>query len=223
MKRQFVWTLVMTLTAAGGFVGSDACFAQRDEEFDVLIAAPPAPPRPEKVKLVERSIAADPWALRAEAAVQIDPHQPTPAIEQAAAKVRDADGEEAKRDARRELAELLDKYFEEDMQRRDEELKRIEERVKKLHALMSKRAAKKKEIIELQMKVLENQADGLGFFSNGIAPDRYGGPYGRGYGGTFIQPRVNFAPHPASEPEPAQPPRKPPEPPSADRAPFFER
>ena len=60
------------------------------------------------------------------------------------------------------------------MDRREEELARVEERVKKLRALLTKRASKKQEIIDLQIKVLENEADGLGFFNNAQPPGAMG-------------------------------------------------
>jgi hypothetical protein len=85
-------------------------------------------------------------------------------ITAAAAAFRDATGDEAKSAVRGKLVALLDKYFDEDMKSREAELAKVEERVKKLRALFDKRAGKKQEIIDLQVKVLENEADGLGFF-----------------------------------------------------------
>ncbi len=158
------------------------------------------------------------------------PGAPIHAIMVAAAKARDAEGDDAKAEAKEELADLLDKYFEADMKRRAEDLAKIEERVKKLHALMEKRNTKKQEIIDLQMKVLEYDANGLGLFSDagpdgqlnpfrGLPPetvlrgnspraDYGGGGFGGGAYGT-IRGRVREAlpPKPAKPVKPARPAR----------------
>src|SRR5262245_57842773 len=87
-------------------------------------------------------------------------------IRVAAEAVRDAKGDEAKAAAQKDLSELLGKYFEEDMKRRQQELTQIEERVTKLRELLERRRGKKQEILELQMRVALNEADGLGFYDN---------------------------------------------------------
>jgi hypothetical protein len=92
------------------------------------------------------------------------------AIVEAAAALRDAADDEAKADAKAKLSELLNKYFEDDMKRRQDELTKIEARLKKLRNLLDKRREKQREIIDLQMKVLQNEADGLGFFNSGSLP-----------------------------------------------------
>jgi hypothetical protein len=88
-------------------------------------------------------------------------------IEEAAAALHDAKDDEAKADAKAKLSDLLNKYFEDDMKRRQDELAKIEARLKKLRELLDKRREKQREIIDLQMKVLQNEADGLGFFNSG--------------------------------------------------------
>jgi hypothetical protein len=122
-------------------------------------------------------------------------------IQELSAKIRDAEDDAAKAEARNGLAKALDGYFEEDMKRREEELAKVEERVKKLRALLEKRAAKKSEIIQLQIKVLENEADGLGFFNNSQAPGAMGWsifpphsslPVGEGGGAMFMGPEGNM-------------------------------
>ena len=86
-------------------------------------------------------------------------------IREAAAALSEAEDEDAREQAEEHLGELLDEYFEEDMKRREQELAEVEARVKKLRELMERRREKKQEIIELQVEVLRNEADGLGFFS----------------------------------------------------------
>ena len=87
-------------------------------------------------------------------------------IEAAGRAFRDATSEETKSKVREKLVELLEKYFDDDMKIRTTELEKVEARVKKLRTLFDKRASKKQEIVDLQVKVLENEADGLGFFNN---------------------------------------------------------
>ena len=177
--RMWLALVACTAAAASGLSGSNAGFAQ-----DVLFEAPAPPPEPPRGgRTMEPLENNGPWDRR------VDMNRPNlmHEIEAAAAKVRDADSDGTKAEARKELTTLLDKYFEEDMKRRADELAKIEERVKKLHALLEKRAAKKQEIIDLQIKVLENEADGLGFFNDALPP---GGsnrpmmlrPYRAGYG-----------------------------------------
>jgi hypothetical protein len=85
-------------------------------------------------------------------------------MRKAAEAVRDAQGDEAKAVAEKTLANLLSKYFDEDMARRESELTKIEERLIKLRDLHNRRRAKKQEILELQTKVALNEAEGLGFY-----------------------------------------------------------
>lgn len=92
------------------------------------------------------------------------------AVNKAVAALRAAEGEDAKAKATAQLSEAFDKYFEDDMKRRAAELAKIEARVKKLRSQLEKRAANKQEIINLQIKVLENEADGLGLFSQAPSP-----------------------------------------------------
>jgi len=90
---------------------------------------------------------------------------PLQEIREAAAALGAAEDDDARADAERKLNELLNEYFEEDMKRREQELADVEARVKKLRELLERRREKKRDIIELQVEVLRNEADGLGFFS----------------------------------------------------------
>jgi len=92
-------------------------------------------------------------------------------IKAAAEALRDADGEEAKAQATEKLKDLLDKFFEEDMGRRKEAVADLEERLQKLRAQLDRRRAKKQEIVDLQMKIVVNEADGLGFSSQPDSKD----------------------------------------------------
>jgi hypothetical protein len=104
------------------------------------------------------------------------------AIAGAAKQFRDAPDDEHREAARKKLAEYLDKYFEDDMQGRKAEIEKVEKRVEKLRSLLDKRASKKQEIIDLQLKVVENDAEGLGFFSSGAPMGSGPMVFGRGMG-----------------------------------------
>lgn len=86
-------------------------------------------------------------------------------INEAAHAVRDAKDDEARKKATEKLASALDDYFEENMKARGKELDDIRARLAKLEAQLERRRSKKDEIIDLQMKVALNEADGLGFYS----------------------------------------------------------
>ena len=89
----------------------------------------------------------------------------TAKIRKAAEELCDAKGDDAHEKANSKLRDLLDQYFEEDMTHRQKELESIETRLQKLHAQLDRRRAKKQEIIDLQVKMSANEADGLGFYS----------------------------------------------------------
>ena len=108
-------------------------------------------------------------------------------IRQAAEKLRDAEDDEGNASARQELAQTLGQYFDEDMAGREREVAKLEERLYKLRAQLERRRAKRQDIIELQIQVAVNEADGLGFLSRpayGSLPGQsmvigapsYGGP-----------------------------------------------
>ena len=105
-------------------------------------------------------------------------------IREAAAALSEAKDDDAREEAERRLNNLLNEYFEEDMKRREEELANVERRVKELRDLLERRREKKEDIIELQVEVLRNEVDGLGFFSEpqpggkGVLQLRLNNPYG---------------------------------------------
>ncbi len=83
----------------------------------------------------------------------------------AAEAVRNAKGDEEEAAARKKLAEAVEKCFDEDLAQRKKDLAQLEERLAKLHVQLERRKAKKQDIVDLQIKVLLNEADGLGFTS----------------------------------------------------------
>ena len=98
------------------------------------------------------------------------------AIREAATALNEAEGDDARSDAKAKMTELLDEFFESDMERREKELAEVEERVTKLRSTLQRRREKKRDILDLQMEVLLNEADGLGFFG-GEGPGRPEGPW----------------------------------------------
>lgn len=113
-------------------------------------------------------------------------------IRRATAALRGAENDQQKADATKRLNDLLNEYFDEDVKHREGELTRLEERVKNLRAQLDRRRQKKQEIIDLQIKVAANEADGLGMFSQ-PGPNPPGNPavvrdwYGRAVSQEEIQ------------------------------------
>ncbi|MGD9633048.1 MAG: peptidoglycan-binding protein [Pirellulales bacterium] len=86
-------------------------------------------------------------------------------ISEAADRYSNSRDELQKAKALKQLHELASQFFEEDMKVRQKELQDIEARLEKLRAQLDRRRAKKDEIVELQVKVAINEAEGLGFTS----------------------------------------------------------
>jgi hypothetical protein len=78
-------------------------------------------------------------------------------------KLMEADTDEARQAAEKELREALVAEFDADMQHRAEELEAIKKRVADMEANLEKRTAAKDEIIDLRLEVLLQEAEGLGW------------------------------------------------------------
>ncbi len=85
------------------------------------------------------------------------------ALEQAVEKLKSAKTDADKTAATKELSELLEKSFQRDLERREKQLAEVEARVKKLRDQIEKRKKAKDEIINLRLKTIVNEAEGLGF------------------------------------------------------------
>ena len=72
--------------------------------------------------------------------------------------------DEQKSNAKQEIEALLNQYFDEDIKARQAKITEIEQRIAKLKAQLERRRAAKGELVQLQMKLIENEAAGLGFF-----------------------------------------------------------
>jgi hypothetical protein len=129
------------------------------------------------------------------------PNSPAATIRKAAEAVRDAKDSQEKEAAQKKLVDALNKCYDEDMAQREKELKQIEERLAKLRELLERRRAKKQDIIDLQVKVALNEADGLGFYDG----DR---PGKAAAGGFSFEPRVRAVERAIAVPAAAPAPRK---------------
>lgn len=78
-------------------------------------------------------------------------------------KLKLAKGDKVKEAAVKELADLLQRYFDRDLERREQEIADVEGRVKRLRDQIEKRKAAKKEIVRLRLQTMVNEAEGLGF------------------------------------------------------------
>jgi hypothetical protein len=111
-----------------------------------------------------------------------------PSLQQAAAAVRAAKDDAGRTTAQEQLQKLLNETFDADMKRRELELTKLEQRVEALRQQATRRQAKKADIIELQTRVLLNEADGLGFYSGGEKNSLNLVPAGEFYGGMAPMP-----------------------------------
>lgn len=97
---------------------------------------------------------------------QYVPLSPTELEEQrtyqaAVATLKSDEPAEKKELARKQLMELLSVGFDRDLETRESDLKDLESRVQKLRSQLEKRTAAKQEIIDLRLKTIQNEADGL--------------------------------------------------------------
>ncbi|TVS16055.1 MAG: hypothetical protein EA424_14920, partial [Planctomycetaceae bacterium] len=88
-------------------------------------------------------------------------------------RLRDAADDQQKEAIKGQLSSILEDYFQRDLQQRSSEIDSIEQRVQRLREQLEQRQQAKDEILQLQLKVLENEAAGLGFF--GRRPPAPGG------------------------------------------------
>lgn len=89
-------------------------------------------------------------------------------------KLNDAKNDEQRNQAAGELRVAMSAYFDDDLKLRKAELESVTNGLKKMEASLKKRLDAKDEIIALQIKIVENEAAGLGFFrtnkANGPRP-----------------------------------------------------
>jgi hypothetical protein len=82
-------------------------------------------------------------------------------------ELSEARDEKKKAEITKQLESVVGDMFDIDMKGRDAELSTLEARFKKLHEQLDRRRQARGEIIHLEVKVLMNEAAGLGFSSQG--------------------------------------------------------
>jgi hypothetical protein len=85
------------------------------------------------------------------------------AFHRAVEKLKSAKSDADKTNATNEISKLLEKSFQRDLERREHEIAQVEARVKKLRDQIEKRKKAKDDILNLRLKTIVNEADGLGF------------------------------------------------------------
>lgn len=80
-------------------------------------------------------------------------------------KLKQTKGEYNRQDAEKHLRPALEGYFAADLDGREQEIKGIQKRVDSLDKLIEQRRRARDQVISLQVEVLKNDAEGLGFFS----------------------------------------------------------
>ena len=114
-------------------------------------------------------------------------------IAQLVNQLRDATDEGKKGELTKKLEAAVAKHFDEDMKAREAELAKLEERLKKLKDQLERRRKAKADILQLELKVLVNEAEGLGFSAGSFFD--HGGMGGYGAGGSFLPSLTpNFPP-----------------------------
>jgi hypothetical protein len=89
--------------------------------------------------------------------------------------------EDKRRDVHKQLTDLLNKEFEDQLKHQKEEVKALEKQLNELKALIERRSDAKQTIVEDRIKTLVNEAKGLGWNApsgpRGVLFGRPGSPY----------------------------------------------
>jgi len=78
-------------------------------------------------------------------------------------QLRDAKVDPAKQAAMKSIKQLLERAFDRDISRREDQVSEIESRVRMLREQIEKRKKAKDDIVSLELKTILNEAEGLGF------------------------------------------------------------
>lgn len=84
-------------------------------------------------------------------------------IAQVLTELREVNDDPKKAELTKQLESAIVAIFDKDMSSRETDLSQLEERLTKLRAQLDRRRKAKSEIIQLQIKLMVNEADGLGF------------------------------------------------------------
>lgn len=125
-----------------------------------LIAAPPAGAM--KAKQIHRTVTVTEFQPMSEQEVAAMKQ-----YQEVVSVLRSDKPDSEKEAARKSLRDLLSTGFDQDLASRESELQDLESRVQKLRSQLDKRKAAKQEIIDLRLKTIQNEADGLEYPSTG--------------------------------------------------------
>jgi hypothetical protein len=141
------------------------------------------------------------------------------ALGQAVEKLKSAKNDAEKTSATNEISQVLEKWFKRDLERRESQVSEIETRVKKLRDQIEKRKKAKDEIINLRVKTIVNEADGLGF-PGAFEQESEADPWSRNQFRAIVPPQgSNFGDAPSQEFFDFAGPKAPPSPTPAPRQP----
>lgn len=85
------------------------------------------------------------------------------AAEQQAILANEKTKESEKEAAKEKLKEIFSKQFDRDLEKRRKDLEQLEEKLAKLKEIIAKREKAREELVDLRIKLIENDAEGLGF------------------------------------------------------------
>lgn len=108
--------------------------------------------------------------------LKVQSHRESMRLRRLLEQLSDTTDEKKKAELTKELTAEIEKSFDADMKVREEEFADLEQRVKKLRTLLDRRSKAKNDIVALEVKVLVNEAEGLGFsepasrFMRGMKP-----------------------------------------------------
>jgi hypothetical protein len=160
MNRQF-----FVLVAAGVLGLATICVGQEDAPEAPKAPHPPvvplAPLGPHNFEFITSDEFAGPGGKFG--AMFVVPDSDWSKVEKLTNELVEAKDDKQKTAVTDKLKSAVDKCFEADMKGREAELKRLQERLDKLKAQLDKRRKAKDEIVQLEVKVLTNEAAGLGF------------------------------------------------------------
>ena len=160
MNRQF-----FVLVAAGVLGVATICVGQEDAPEAPKAPHPPiaplAPLGPHNFELITSDEFSGPGSKFG--AMFVVPDSDWSKVEKLTNDLGEAKDDKLKGALTDKLKTAVDKCFEADMKGREAELKKLQDRLDKLKAQLEKRRKAKDEIVQLEVKVLTNEAEGLGF------------------------------------------------------------
>jgi hypothetical protein len=153
--KKVSWFVVLTLLLGGTWFCSGT-WAQSPFQVPVNPQVPvdPKDSRPHATSAPAAAPAGGPQQLQLKVVLELNG-----LIKQ----LRDAKVDPAKQAAMKSIRQLLDRAFDRDISRREDEVSEIEGRVRMLREQIEKRKKAKDDIVGLELKTILNEAEGLGF------------------------------------------------------------